>query len=201
MQTETVFDAVRRGYNELEIASNQEIIAYFDNVSPNEMVGHISNIKGITFEQEVASLLAEQGVSAELFEATNHPMVDIALWSDSDIAFEAQLKATDSVGYINATLEEYPDIPIIATSEVAIAIDSEMVIDSGINHQELTELVEATLSGASLSAVTDAGDIAGEVTTDFASETASEGVLEAIADVALPISPLGILGLFFGLPF
>ena len=200
MQTESVFDAVRRGYNEMENTSNQEIVAYFDTVSPDEMVGHISNVKGIAFEQEVASLLAEQGVSAELFEATNHPMVDITLWSDSDIAFEAQLKATDSVGYINATLED-PDIPIIATSEVADAVDSIMVIDSGISNTELTSLVDATLSGEAGLSFTESYDAVIGATGEISSDVAAEGVLEAVADVALPISPLSIIGFFFGLPF
>lgn len=201
MQTETVFDAVRRGYNELESSSNQDILTYFDNVSPDEMVGHISNIKGITFEQEVASLLAEQGVSAELFDATNHPVVDITLWGDSDIAFEAQLKATDSVSYIQTTLEEYPDIPIIATSEVAAAVDSTMVIDSGISNTELTALVDTTLSGEAGWSFTESGDAVIAATGELSSDVATEGVLEAVADVALPISPLGIIGFFFGLPF
>lgn len=201
MQTETVFDAVRRGYNQLESSSNQDILTYFDSVSPDEMVGHISNIKGIAFEQEVASLLAEHGVSAELFDATNQPIVDIMLWADNDIAFEAQLKATDSASYIQTTLEEYPDIPIIATSEVAAAVDSTMVIDSGINNTELTTLVDTTLSGEAGWSFTESGDSVFEATGEISSDVAAEGVLEAVADVAVPISPINLIGFFFGLPF
>ncbi len=67
----SVFDAVRRGYNELEFASNDDILAYFGDINPDAMSGHISNIKGIVFEQQVVNALNEQGMDAMLFEATN----------------------------------------------------------------------------------------------------------------------------------
>lgn len=187
----SVFDAVRRGYNELELASNDDILDYFADVNPDAMSGHISNIKGIVFEQEVVTALNEQGMDAMLFEATNHPVSDIALMSDGDIAAEVQLKATDSVAYINETLAENPDIPIIVTSEVANGFDSAMVIDSGIDNVALDEAVSGVLTG----------EIANHVGESVASDVASEGLAELVADVALPISPIGIIGALFGLPF
>ncbi|WP_199450860.1 hypothetical protein [Vibrio harveyi] len=187
----SVFDAVRRGYNELELASNDEILDYFADVNPDAMSGHISNIKGIVFEQEVVAALNEQGMDAMLFEATNHPVSDIALMSDGDIAAEMQLKATDSVAYINETLAETPDIPIIVTSEVANGFDSTMVIDSGIDNVALGDRVSEVLTG----------EIGNHVGESVASEVASEGLAELIADVAVPVSPIGIIGALFGLPF
>lgn len=186
-----VFDAVRRGYNELELASNDEIFDYFADVNPDAMLGHISNIKGIVFEQEIVTVLNEQGIDAMLFEATNHPVSDITLMSDGDIAAEVQLKATDSVAYINETLAENPDIPIIVTSEVANSFDSTMVIDSGIDNVTLDEAVSEVLTG----------EIVSHVSESVASDVASEGLAELVADVALPISPIGIIGALFGLPF
>ncbi|MCU8032175.1 cytochrome P450 [Shewanella sp. SM101] len=186
-----VFDAVRRGYNELELASNDEIFDYFADVNPDAMSGHISNIKGIVFEQEIVTVLNEQGIDAMLFEATNHPVSDITLMSDGDIAAEVQLKATDSVAYINETLAENPDIPIIVTSEVANSFDSTMVIDSGIDNVTLDEAVSEVLTG----------EIVSHVSESVASDVASEGLAELVADVALPISPIGIIGALFGLPF
>ncbi|WP_199437688.1 MULTISPECIES: hypothetical protein [Vibrio harveyi group] len=186
-----VFDAVRRGYNELEIASNDEILDYFADVNPDAMLGHISNIKGIVFEQEVVTALNEQGMDAMLFEATNHPVSDIALMSDGDIAAEVQLKASDSVAYINETLAENPDIPIIVTSEVADGLESTMVIDSGIDNVALNDAVSEVLTG----------EIANHVGESVVSDVASEGLAELVADVALPISPIGIIGALFGLPF
>jgi len=187
----SVYDAVRRGYNELELASNDEILDYFADVNPDAMSGHISNIKGIVFEQEVVTALNEQGMDAMLFEATNHPVSDIALMSDGDIAAEVQLKATDSVAYINETLAENPDIPIIVTSEVADGLESTMVIDSGIDNVALNDAVSEVLTG----------EIANHVGESVVSDVASEGLAELVADVALPISPIGIIGALFGLPF
>lgn len=145
VNSELVFDSVRRGYNELNHASNDDIIAYFDDVDPDAMVGHVSNIKGILFEQMYVEQLAEQGVYAEVFEATNHPIVDIAVFDDGDVVNELQLKATDSVSYINTTLEEHPDVAIVATSEVANQINSEMVINSGIEDAVLEHTVNEAL--------------------------------------------------------
>ena len=192
LNSSSVFDAVRRGYNELETANNEDILAYFADVNPDAMSGHISNIKGIVFEQEVVVALNEQGMNAMLFEATNHPISDIALMNGDDIAAEVQLKATDSVAYINETLAENPDIPIIVTSEVADSFDSSMVIDSGIDNVALDDAVSEVL----------AGEVANHVGESIASDVVSEGLADLVADVALPISPIGFgIGLLFGLPF
>lgn len=176
----SVFDAVRRGYNELELASNDEILDYFADVNPDAMSGHISNIKGIVFEQEVVNALNSQGMDAMLFEATNHPVSDIALMSDGDIAAEVQLKASDSVAYINETLAENPDIPIIVTSEVADGLESTMVIDSGIDNVALNDAVSEVLTG----------EIANHVGESVVSDVASEGLAELVADVACQLALL-----------
>lgn len=187
----SVFDAVRRGYNELELASNDDILDYFSDVDPDAMSGHISNIKGIVFEQEVITALNDQGMDTLLFEATNHPVSDIALMSDGDIAAEVQLKATDSVSYINETLAENSDIPIIVTSEVADSLDSTLVIDSGIDNVVLDDTVSEVLTG----------EVFNNVGESVASDVVSEGLANIVGDVALPISPIGIIGALFGLPF
>jgi len=141
-----VFDSVRRGYNDLSESSNDDIVAYFDDIDPDAMVGHISNIKGILFEQLYVDQLAGQGIHAEVFEATNHPVVDIAVFDDTGAVEELQLKATDSVAYINDTLEEHPDVAIVATSEVANSMSSDMVIDSGIENSVVEGAVVDSLA-------------------------------------------------------
>lgn len=187
----SVFDAVRRGYNELELASNDEILDYFADVNPDAMSGHISNIKGIVFEQEIVTTLKDQGMDAMLFEATNHPVSDIALMSDGEIAAEIQLKATDSTSYINETLAENPDIPIVVTSEVAEDIDSAMVINSTMENAELEGAVSEAISG----------EIVGAVGDGVVGDSLVDG-LALVADVAVPVSPIGLgIGLLFGLPF
>jgi hypothetical protein len=109
------------------------------------------------------------------------------LMHDGDIALEMQLKATDSVSYINATLEQYSDVPIIVTSEVADGFDSAMIIDSGLDNAALEAAVTDTLLS--------------EGTNEIANDAVSEGLGELIGESLLPISPLGLIGALFGLPF
>ena len=62
-----------------------------------------------------------------------------------DVVDEIQLKATDSVTYINETLEAHPDVTVVATAEVAANFDTEMVIDSGLENAVLEDAVASTL--------------------------------------------------------
>lgn len=144
-----VFEAVRRGYSELEYANDDEILAHFSLSSPAELKGHVSNIKGILFEQEVQDKLTAEGIDSNIFEATNHPDSDLQILENESVVEEFQLKATDSTSYVNSTLAENPDISIIATSEVANAIDSEDVINSGISDAVLEEAVVEAISPVS----------------------------------------------------
>jgi hypothetical protein len=142
-----VFDSIRRGYTDLNTSSNQEIFDYFKTVEEESMQGHISNIKGILFEHEYVQSLEEMGTHASIFEATNHPVTDISIFDESgNVVNELQLKATDSVGYINETLVENPDVAVVATSEVTGSINNDMVIDSGIENAVLEESVVEALS-------------------------------------------------------
>lgn len=141
----SVFDAVRRGYDELGLSSNEEIVAYFAEVDAASVAGHVSNVKGILFEETYAADLVAQGIEATLFDATNHPLSDIAIYEGGNIVAELQLKATDSVSYVMATLEANPDISVVVTSEVATHFSSDLVIDSGIHNAALEETVSSAL--------------------------------------------------------
>jgi hypothetical protein len=152
-----VFEAVRRGYSELEYASQDEILAHFSLASPDELQGHVSNIKGILFEQEVQDKLSEGGIESMLFEATNHPDSDLLILENGFVVEELQLKATDSVAYVNGALVENPGIDIIATSEVANVINSEDVIDSGISDAFLEEVVVEAISPVSVAGLVFSG--------------------------------------------
>ena len=154
-----VFEAIRRGYGDLEYASEDEILDYFGAKDATSLQGDINNIKGILFEQEYVDDLQAQGVDARVFEQTNHPVSDIGIYEDGVMVEELQLKATSNPSYIDETLSEMPeDVAVVTTSEVAEHFDGE-VIDSGI------------------------------------SDTVLE---EAIGDVIMPISPLSVVGWFFG---
>ena len=143
---EEVFEAVQRGYTNLNNASEEEIVDYFSSASPEEFQGHVSNVKGILFEQEVQDKFNDNGIESELFEMTNHPGTDIQILSDNEVLQELQLKATDSTSYINETLATSPDIQIVATSEVANKMATEEVINSEISNAALEETVIETLS-------------------------------------------------------
>jgi len=200
IESEEVFAAVRRGYTDLAEATPDEICSYFSELEQNELIGHISNIKGILFEQEVVDALKDQGYSAAVFEATNHPATDIMLMDDDDVIAELQLKATDSAAYISDTLAEHPDIPIITTHEVAQSFeDVPMVYDSGLDNSALTEAVQGTLVESSDSVADSSLDLVGESINsglgDVASDSVSDGLGDLISDglLPIPISPVGAI--------
>jgi len=147
IEPQEVFDSIRRGYTDLNSSTNEEIFDYFQNIDADSMQGHVSNIKGILFEHEYVESLEGMGIHASVFEDTNHPITDISIFDDNgEVINELQLKATESVGYINQTLAEHPDVEIVATSEVANEMGSDMVIDSGISEAVLEDSILDVLS-------------------------------------------------------
>ena len=138
---EEVFEAIRRGYSDLENASEDDILEFFQAKDVESLSGDMNNIKGILFEQEYARDLQENGVDARLFEETNHPISDIGIFEDGKMIEELQLKATSNPSYIEETLGEMPeDVAVVATSEVASNFEDE-VIDSGISDAVLEEAI------------------------------------------------------------
>lgn len=192
-----VFEAVRRGYTEFHTSSSTEIEKYFANIDPDAIVGHASNIKGILFEQQVIDALHQDAVSAEMFSATNHPATDIYIDDGLLGTTEFQLKATDSTSYIQATLEQYDSIPIIATHEVAAQMQNDLVIDSGIANEALNHVVYETLFAEHM----DLASGINETTSEIVQETVNEGLAELVTDMAFPISPIGAILALLGLPF
>lgn len=191
-----VFEAIRRGYSDLQIASPSEIHDYFASVPPEAIGGHISNVKGIVFEQEVVQALNDHGLEATLFQQTNHPLTDISVFKDGDLLEEFQLKATDSLEYIRNTLEENPDIPIIATSEVARYFENNpMIINSGLDNESLTNAVTDILTNTG-SAISDSTTMVDFVdSADAVTEGVKEFVGESLIEESIlpfPISPVGL---------
>ena len=145
IENQEVFEAVRRGYGDLADATDSEVVDYFGDIDDESWTGHLSNIKGLLFEQEYVNKLEEEGVEAALFEVTNHPDTDLQIFEDGSVVEELQLKATDSVSYINSTLAENPDISIVTTTEIASDFETDMVIDSGISDTVLEEAIVDTI--------------------------------------------------------
>lgn len=119
---------------------------------PDTLQGAISTAKGKYFELlvqdhlnkggAVGDLVLMDGQRAALAESMNQPGWDLAvLDSHSKVADVVQIKATDSVDYIRETLERYPDIKIISTTEAAKNIHGGLVIDSGITNADIERVV------------------------------------------------------------
>jgi hypothetical protein len=130
-RADQIYDALRRVNGNFADLSNTEI--FWESLwMPEESIQGLVNLtKGAYFEQLVA-----EDTGGKLFENFNHEDTDIIT-----NGVEYQLKATDSVDYINSVDE---DIPVIATSEVAEATGS---IDSGVLNEDLTNYVELVLDG------------------------------------------------------
>ena len=160
IEKEAVYDAIRRGYSDLSHADESTIDAYFSDVDMDSLSGHIGNIKGILFEQEYVEQLQNNGIDAVVYEEVNHPASDVMILEHGEVIEDLQLKATESVSYLQDTLNTLEDdITVVTTTEVAQYFDGE-VIDSGIRESVLEE---------------------------------------AVSEVIMPISPVTIVKLFFGI--
>ena len=142
-----MLDALRRSSDSLRDADVGELAAYVAALSPEQLRGVASNIKGIYHELlYVHGVNAEGGeVSAEVFGATNHPGADVQFFVDGDVIREVQLKAVASVAPIREHLSRYPEIDVLATTEVADKIDG--VASTGLSNERLTDNVEQVFSG------------------------------------------------------
>lgn len=128
---------------------------------PSEQLAGLANLtKGALFEKYV-----EADFEGQRFEYFNHPDTDIVI---DGVAI--QIKATDSISYVNSVAE---GIPVISTSEVANATGS---IDSGYANEDLTNAVDLAFGGTIL-------DI---------SDTAVDAVLSGVGGV-------GIFAIFRGI--
>ncbi len=156
----SVYDALRSVNSNFAGMGDFEIWMDTLVMQPESLAGLVSLTKGAYFEQIVAS-----NTGGDLFENFNHPDTDITI-----DGVEFQLKATDSVSYV----ESVPDhIAVIATTEVAAQSDA---VDSGVSNAELSQSIELTLGGS----VVDAGD------------TAADAIIAGIGGIGLFASIAGI---------
>ncbi len=133
-----IYDALRSVNGNFSEMINSEIWWECLWLDADKLAGLTSLTKGAYFEQLVAN-----DTGGELFEHFNHKDTDIII-----DGVEVQLKATDSVSYINSVDS---DIQVIATTEVA---NKTSAIDSGISNTEITESTTDALGGT----VIDGGD-------------------------------------------
>jgi len=126
------------------------------NLEPDQISGFISNWKGKFFELDVNERLNNgeivgdislgEGQYSEIAENLSQPGWDLQIFNnDGTVSEYLQLKATNSLSYINKALTKYPDIDILSTSEIANLNND--LIDSNISLEEIespmTELFDS----------------------------------------------------------
>lgn len=128
---------------------------------PEALAGAVATAKGKYFEllveerlnagYQIEDLTISGKETASLADSMNQPGWDLKFTdANGKVVDTIQLKATDSVDYIRDTLERYPDIQIVATSEVAGRDQfGTMVLDSGISNAEVTATVEKAIGATS----------------------------------------------------
>lgn len=124
------------------------------NYTNNQLTGIISNWKGKLFEIEVRDRLNDgeivgdlslaDGQYATIAKDATQPGWDLQILNeDGTIAELLQLKATNSLSYINSAFEKYPEIDIMSTSEIADL--NESLINSDISIEDLNSAIETPM--------------------------------------------------------
>jgi len=150
---EDVLQAYELAYPRL--AESKSLLEVVNDMDDAQLQGLAVGIKGKLFEIKYADYLNNghlpDGYSAQLAETATNPGWDIEIVDNHGvICEELQLKATDSLDYIKDAFEKYPYIDIVTTDEVyshiAMQGFSEHVINSGIDDQALTDIVNSSLA-------------------------------------------------------
>jgi hypothetical protein len=148
-----VLDAFRLAYPNVPVESLSQ-------ASPEQLAGYVNAWKGKLFEVQVreqlnaggsvAGIQLEPGQTAVLATNANQPGWDLQILEpDGSVAESLQLKATESLSYVREALERYPDIPVVATSDLAghaaaATLPSFSMAD--VSEDSLQQAIEAPLS-------------------------------------------------------
>lgn len=137
--------SIRDRYPELHDASIQQIADHMHQYDPEELAGVVSMIKGRLFERLIEQHENGDGDewTAHIYEDQSYPGSDIVFTNDAGDTVEVSLKASDSVSYVENALLRYPDIPIMATDEVAEHfLGDHRVTQAGVDNADMTEITE-----------------------------------------------------------
>jgi len=147
---ELVLTALRRSASDLKTADDGELAVYLTELTPGQLRGAVSNVKGMFHELlvERAENLDGDEITARLFEATNYPGADLEFVIDGDVVREVQLKAVQSPSSIIEHFDRYPDTDVLATSEVTALLGGvfgERIMNSGVSNEEITRQTQKAL--------------------------------------------------------
>jgi hypothetical protein len=123
-------------------SSHEELGRWLAGMDEDQVLGVVSNTKGVLHEMEFVRIENADGdsVHAALFESANHPGYDVEFVdADSGATWQAQLKATDSTSYVQDWIDGHPDGEILVTHEVAEKMG---LPDSGLSNGELSARTE-----------------------------------------------------------
>lgn len=140
-----VLDALRRSNGALADATYEELAAYVQSMSPEQLAGLQNNVKGIYHELAFAARENGDGDEyiIELFENPNHLGADVRIINtETGEVTEVQLKATNYEAYVREHNERYEDVSVFATNEVAASAG---VQSSNFTNDELTRDTERVL--------------------------------------------------------
>ena len=139
--------SIRRGYsNKLGDASLEEMAAYFEEAKGESLKGHINLISGEMREE--LGVIAENSDGDEWIMELNKSrgVKGYDAIRRNTITGDEMLisyKSSSDKGYFEHTLKEYPDIPIMATTEMKEYFgDHPMVLFDGISDKEIKEVTK-----------------------------------------------------------
>lgn len=144
-----MLDALRRLTTRLNSATDQELADYLTSLGPEQMRGVASNVKGIFHEYLVAraeNLDGDEKTAVQI-ELTNHPGADLEYFIGGEIIGTVQVKSVQDPAAIIEHFSRYPDIDVLATSEVTDLLSGmfgERLRDSTFRNEDLTQITRDT---------------------------------------------------------
>ncbi|HQQ69850.1 MAG TPA: hypothetical protein PLL92_06000 [Alicycliphilus sp.] len=133
-------------------ASGMDFLDAVQSKSSGELLGLVNGVKGKLFEMDLMAHLnaggLPAGLMASLAPSATQPGYDLLVTDANGTVVDLlQAKATDSVSYVQAALERYPDIDVMTTTEVHARLLAlgmgDRVADSGISEAALQQKIEA----------------------------------------------------------
>lgn len=206
-----VVEAIKRSNTSLHDASLTELGDYLSRMNASQLKGLANNVKGIYHELKYVDSVNhfDSTTHAQVYESTNHAGADIVFRdiNNGEIVKEVQLKATDSTSYVSQHISRYPDIDVMATSEVAEKMSG--VESTGFSNAELTDAVNRQFDQVSdLSTQAQIGDAAAVSGLLSAALRASEVISgkkklgkagkDALLDIGISTSTTALVAFLFG---